>query len=168
MLNQSVLAIAIIACWSLQAQTNAAKPPCSEIEASQFDFWVGEWNLTWNDTITGTNVIAKEMGDCVIHENFSDPTSKFFGQSVSVYNPATKQWEQTWVDNQGSYMAFTGGFNEGKMTLSRSAIGKKGNKVMQRMVFFNITRSSLDWSWEASPDDGKTWNQNWLIHYKRK
>jgi hypothetical protein len=54
------------------------------------------------------------------------------------------------------------------MMLSRSFTDKKAQKVSQRMKFFNITRNSLDWSWESSLDEGKTWRQNWLIHYKRK
>jgi hypothetical protein len=36
------------------------------------------------------------------------------------------------------------------------------------MVFFNIKPDSLDWSWEASTDGGKTWTVQWPIHYARK
>lgn len=149
------------------AQTETPEKPCSAVEASQFDFWVGKWDLTWNDSLTGANVISKELDGCVIHEDFSDPASEFYGQSYSVYNPAKGVWQQTWVDNQGNYMNFEGGFENDKMTLVRSFVGPKGKTVMQRMTFYNISDDSLDWSWESSLDDGKTWKQLWLIHYKR-
>ena len=156
-----------IATEKINAQSDTIDKPCSAPEASQFDFWVGSWELTWNDTVKGTNVITKELDGCVIHENFSDPKNKFDGRSYSVYNSTKGMWQQTWVDNQGNYMDFEGGFENGKMTLSRSFVGPKGLTVMQRMTFFNIVDDSLDWSWESSLDDGNTWKKLWLIHYKR-
>lgn len=167
-MNKYLLLIFFTALLSNVSATVPDTPRCSLPEFHQFDFWVGEWDVTWNDTVKGTNNITKGLGNCVIQENFSDPSNNFFGKSFSVYNPDKKQWEQTWVDNEGSYMAFTGEFKDGRMILSRSFTNKKGKQVIQRMVFFNIKLGSLDWSWESSSDDGKTWKQNWLIHYKRK
>lgn len=151
----------------LSAQSSAPQKPCSAPEANQFDFWVGKWNLTWNDTVSGTNTITKDLNGCVIHENFNSPSTNFMGNSYSVYNPTKNIWQQTWVDNQGGYLDFTGKFENDTMTLGRSFVGAKGTFVMQRMVYFNIAKDSLDWSWESSIDSGVTWNQNWLIHYKR-
>ncbi len=156
-----------VAAQSVSAQSDSTNKPCSTPEFSQFDFWVGSWELTWNDTVKGTNVITKELDGCVVHEIFSDPAGKFYGRSYSVFNPTKSVWQQTWVDNQGNYMDFEGGFENGMMTLGRSFVGPKGKTVMQRMRFSNISDSSLDWSWESSLDGGKNWKQNWLIHYKR-
>ena len=154
------------------AQTTTQKP-CTSPEASQFDFWVGEWELTWNDTLHGTNHIKKMFGDCTIHENFSDPRLNYLGQSWSVYNSNYKIWQQTWVDNQGGYIALTGGKEGDSMILktaemnvpvSMSATGK----MINRMVFYNIKPDSFDWSWESSVDGGKLWTPKWQIHYDRK
>lgn len=161
-------------CLSLSsfAQT-PNQPPCSLPEASQFDFWVGDWIATWGDTLHGTNHIEKMFGNCTLHENFSDPNSKFLGQSWSVYNANYKTWQQTWVDSQGGYIALTGGMVGDSMVLTTAErtvptkISPTG-KIVTRMVYYNIKPGSFDWSWEASTDSGKTWNQNWLIHYKRK
>lgn len=144
-------------------------PPCSAPEFSQFDFWVGEWNLTWNDSLHGTNVITKEYGDCVIHEHFNgNPGAKFTGMSVSTYNKRKGKWQQTWVDDQGGYLDFAGGMVGDSMILSREAAGKDGNKFLQRMVWYNIAENSFDWNWEKSTDEGKNWTVNWKIHYERK
>ena len=151
------------------AQDNNQKP-CSSAEASQFDFWVGEWNLTWQDkdgnTLTGSNNITKILNGCVIEENFKG--GNFIGKSVSVYNPNKIVWQQTWVDNGGSYLEFVGGFEDGKMTLSREITTEENKKIMQRMIFYNIANNELDWNWEKSTDNGKTWQLAWKIHYSRK
>ena len=154
---------------------NAQTPPkpCSAPEASQFDFWVGNWEATWNDTSHGANRIEKMFGNCTIHENFSDPRIGYLGQSWSVYNTNYKQWQQTWVDNQGGYIVLTGGMVADSMILSTAErivparISPTG-KLINRMVFYNIKSNSFDWSWQASADGGATWKTNWLIHYKRK
>src|SRR5581483_10916459 len=83
---------------------NVNVKPCSTPEANQFDFWLGNWDLTYNDTMHASNQITKELESCVIHEKFKDPATKYFGESWSVYNPKTKKWQQTWVDSQGGYI----------------------------------------------------------------
>lgn len=62
-------------------------------------------------------------------------------------------------------MSFTWKFENGKMTLSREVSGKNNTKILQRMVFYNITNNKLDWDWESSKDNGKTWKLNWRLHY---
>ncbi len=156
---------------SAQEENQQKTPPCSEKEFHQFDFWLGEWDLNWGEgetAGTGTNIVTRELGGCVIEENFSsNDETPFIGRSFSVYRPATGKWYQTWVDNNGGYLDFTGGFADGEMTLSREA-ERDGKKFLQRMVFYNITENAFDWNWEKSDDRGKTWELLWKIHYKRK
>ena len=150
------------------AQTTTPKP-CTTTECSQFDFWVGEWELTYNDTVHATNHITKEMDGCLVHEHFHDPTNSYRGESWSVFSSKTKKWNQTWVDNQGAYIALTGEFKDGKMILSTEPVTMPdGSRLQSRMVFYNITHNTFDWDWEATTDEGKTWKNNWRIHYKRK
>lgn len=146
-----------------------APPPCSSPEARQFDFWVGDWDLTWEGG-KGTNSIEAILGGCVIQENFDgrDAEGKgLMGMSHSVYSPAKGKWLQTWVDNQGGYLDFEGGWSDGKMTLSREAT-RNGQTFLQRMVFQNITEDAFDWNWERSDDGGETWKTNWAIRYVRR
>lgn len=151
------------------AQGEAPKePPCSSPEAAQFDFWVGDWNLTWGDSGTGTNSIKKIMDGCVIQENFNGtPSIQLKGMSVSTYSKRLGKWQQTWVDNSGGYLDFVGEFKDGKMILSRK-FEKDGNEIMQRMVWFNISENEFDWNWERSTDKEQNWDVLWSIHYKRR
>jgi hypothetical protein len=132
---------------------------------NQFDFWLGEWDCTWGEDGRGTNHVLKIMDKRIIQENFSAPDLK--GMSVSVYDPERRLWCQTWVDNNGSYLDFTGRFEEGRMTLSRDAI-VRGEACKQRMVWYNIETDQFHWNWERSDDGGETWRLLWRIEYRRK
>ena len=93
--------------------------------------------------------------DTVIPSFSGDPDSPLRGLSASVFEPRSGKWKQTWVDNQGSYLNLTGEFKDGQMILAREVQKKDGSKVIQRMVYKNITPNSFDWSWESSQDSGK-------------
>lgn len=150
--------------------------PCSRPEARQFDFWLGEWDLTWpaeqsggteGEIATGVNRISRLFDDCVIEENFATDDGRFRGHSVSVYDERAGRWRQTWVDSSGGYLVFTGSFEAGRMTLSTEPAGRDGEILVQRMVFSEIGEGSLEWVWQGSRDGGETWNDLWNISYRR-
>jgi len=165
--------LALASCAAASFAADQPKP-CSESEQKQLEFWVGDWDLTWpgqngGEAGHGTNSIKRVLGGCVVQENFSGEKSMDLrGTSVSLFDARSGRWKQTWVDNEGGYLDFTGEFKDGQMVLSREFVKPDGSKVQQRMVFKNITPSQFDWSWERSLDDGKTWQVMWPIHYKRK
>ena len=96
---------------------------------NQFDFWLGEWDVTWGEDGKGKNHILRIMDDKIIQENFSAPD--LIGMSVSSYDAERKLWCQTWVDNNGSYLDFTGGFENEKMILAAlpSSAGRPANNA---------------------------------------
>ncbi|MCP4138898.1 MAG: DUF1579 domain-containing protein [Chloroflexi bacterium] len=139
-----------------------------ETETRQFDFWLGDWDLSWGEDGHGTNCVSSILDGCVIQEEFDgSPSIPLKGISLSTYNARLGKWQQTWVDNSGSYLDLIGEFADGKMTLSREAT-IEGKAVQQRMVFYNISQNKLDWNWERSDDDGESWQVLWKIHYQRK
>ena len=150
-----------------------AADPCAAVQQKQLEFWVGEWDLTWpgdkpGEIGHGTNSIKRIMDGCVVQENFSGGDSMHLrGLSVSIFDVNLGKWKQTWVDNEGEYLDFVGEFKKGEMILEREGI-RNGEKILQRMVFKNITANEMDWSWEASSNGGKTWEVKWPIHYKRR
>ncbi len=88
----------------LQKQAPSAHTsPCAAPEFRQFDFWVGDWDAssTADGILRGTSHISKEMGGCVIWENWTSTGSPFFGKSYNTYNVNLQRWEQCWVDNAG-------------------------------------------------------------------
>ena len=175
-MRSTILSLAVlllagpIAC-NAEDQSAQAVPeePCSRPEFRQFDFWIGQWDLTWADSGKGENIITAELDSCVIEENFTTLDGQpFRGNSLSTFDTHLGKWKQTWVDNRGAYLDFVGEFNDGKMILSREKTEKDGKKVLQRMVWHNIAPNSLDWNWERSDDNGETWTTLWAIHYERR
>jgi hypothetical protein len=156
------------------AQEQSVSAPCEAAEHRQFDFWLGDWELSWPASMgapagKGINHITTAFDGCVIEEHFDGtPDMPLRGHSDSVFNSRSGLWQQTWVDNQGSYLDFTGRWRDGKMVLEREAVTAKGQRIRQRMVWQKIAPNSLDWSWERSEDGGKTWQRLWPIHYIRK
>lgn len=137
----------------------------------QFNFWLGEWELTWADNGRGHNSVSKILDNKVIREKFTslhdDEVPPFQGMSLSTYDETNEQWKQTWVDNQGNYLDFGGGFSDGQMILTRNAV-LEGKSAKQRMVWKNIQEDSLDWYWQQSDDGGQNWQTLWHINYKRE
>jgi hypothetical protein len=134
----------------------------------QFDFWLGEWDVSWGDGQQGTNRIDQILDGKVIRERFDgNPAMPFRGLSLSVYDAQVGLWRQTWVDTEGNYWTFQGFFEAGRMTLS-TEVAAEGKPVQLRMVFYNITADELDWNWERSEDGGRSWELRWHIHYTRR
>ena len=54
-----------------QVQHNAN--PCEDAEFKQFDFWVGDWDVSSaaDGVHRGVSHISKEMGGCVVWENWT-------------------------------------------------------------------------------------------------
>jgi hypothetical protein len=153
------------------------KAPCDSTEARQFDFWLGDWDLTWpaeqtggqaGETAQGSNRVESLFGDCAIEENFATDGRGFLGRSLSVYDVRAGMWRQTWVDNTGGYLSLSGNYNGETMELRTAVVERKGDHFVQRMVFSNIEPDSLDWDWQNSVDGGENWQNIWAITYRRR
>jgi hypothetical protein len=169
--------ILLLSASTLYSQQSSPQPPpnpCAAPQQKQLDFWLGDWDASWPGANGapaghGTNNITRVLDGCIVQENFSGQGAPpFHGMSVSVFDLKAAKWKQTWVDNQGAYLDFTGEFKDGQMILQREATKPDGSKVSQRMVYKNITPREFDWSWERSLDGGKTWQVLWPIHYRKK
>lgn len=145
-----------------------------------FDFWVGDWDLVvrarksadsedW-ETARGVNRIALVLGGCAIEESFTaeGPTAPWAGRSLSIFVDSEKAWRQTWVDDSGGYLTFTGKLAKGEMVLRAEPRTKDGVTTQMRMVFYDLTDKHLSWRWEATRDGGATWKAMMQIEYTRR
>ncbi len=171
-ITTTVFVLMMIAVFSSFASTQEI---IANGDSTSFDFWVGEWNLTWRGSDSsiahGENTIAKIMGGKVIQEQFKalgGSMAGYVGMSLSLYDVTSKKWFQTWVDNEGNYLDFTGGTMGNDRFFARQYHEQNGDTVQQQMIFYNITKDAFDWDWERSFDGGTTWELRWQIHYERK
>jgi hypothetical protein len=133
-------------------------PPvgCPDAEARQFDFWVGNWNVTVGGKQAGTNEVTLEESRCVIHEHWAGSRGGT-GQSFNFYDRTIGKWHQFWVDNAGNYLHLTGTYADGRLVLTGVAPGADGKPADQRLTFFNNPDGSVRQFWETSADHGATW-----------
>ena len=87
-----------------------------------FDFWVGEWNVTnVNGVHIGTNDVTSELDGCLVFEHWTASNGSR-GYSLNDYDPETRLWNQAWV-SQNTAGVFgslrpSGGIVGGRMELT--------------------------------------------------
>jgi hypothetical protein len=156
----------------LLEQAKRNQRPCDyAAESRQFDFWVGEWNVipTSGGLPQGSSRIEKELGDCVIWENWASLGNGYAGKSYNVYNASLKRWEQFWVDNSGGMIHFYGGLKDGVMDYWTDDIPQPGGtKLRRHLQFFNQGPDKVRQFSQGSTDGGKTWKVEYDFTYLRK
>lgn len=142
------------------------------LNANSFDFWIGEWEMTWTDRngklLHGTNKLERILDGKVIQENFYDPTNNYKGKSWSTWNPQTNTWKQVWTDNQSGFLEFVGAKSGDSLMFKMKPIELNGNMVERKMIFYNITENSFTWDWIYENVESGTRRLSWRLNYKRK
>ncbi len=150
--------------------------PCAGSEYSDFDFWVGEWNVTANGQPAGHNLIESIDGGCAVSESWTSAAANFSGHSLNFYDRSTQRWHQVWVDSSGTVLRLEGGLEDGPdlgdgarlqvMVLSGVTPGPDGAKVQNRITWTPNPDGSVRQHWETSPD-GTTWTTSFDGLYVR-
>ena len=171
-MKKFILLIAV-ACYSniLQAQ----KLPCSNPVYRQFDFWIGEWEAFGiNGKKAGDSKITVILDSCIILEEWTSASVqrglRYAGKSFNTYNAATKQWQQTWVDNAGGSNEYLQGkFENNQIIYSSTPFNfSKDTIAIRKMTFTNLGPNKLRQHGEISKDNGATWSTEYDLEYRRK
>jgi len=133
--------------------------PCSSPEYRQFDFWIGDWNVTSDGQAAGTNSIHAVHNGCALQENWQGAgEGGIGGSSFNIYDRANGRWHQTWVDASGTLLQLDGGLADGVMVMSGKRPAPDGSgPVLHRISWTPGAEGSVRQLWEASKDDGRTW-----------
>jgi hypothetical protein len=143
------------------AVTSAPAPSaaCAGPQYRQFDFWLGEWDLVGADgKKSAEDKVVSILGGCAIQENWTGVKSGQ-GLSLSAYDPATKHWHQTLMDDSGAVLKLEGDFADGKMILvgQRPSQKEKGVTITHRIAWNLMPDHRVHQYWEASTTGGRTW-----------
>ncbi|MDJ0921311.1 MAG: hypothetical protein QNI84_09295 [Henriciella sp.] len=113
----AALAISLLTAPALAQDDTTPPPPCDTPEYHQFDFWIGDWEVSSPDgAAQGRNVITAEESGCLLVERWVS-TAGNTGQSYNFYNPVTETWRQIWVST-GAIIDYEGGLTDtGSMKL---------------------------------------------------
>ena len=158
-LRPFLILVTVLPLTSLHA-ASPQPPPCSAPEYTQFDFWLGDWDVTFpGGKAAGHNLVTKEYGGCVVQEHWTGAGGTI-GSSFNTYDPARKVWHQTWVSNVGGLVLLEGGLKDGSMILSGVQVQPDGSKLINRVTWTPIQAGGagkVRQFWETSADGGKTW-----------
>ena len=133
--------------------------PCSSPEYRQFDFWIGDWEVTSGGQLAGANHIHPVHNGCALQENWQGSgEGGISGSSYNIYDKSTGQWHQTWVDGSGTLLQLDGGIEGGVMVLSGERLARDGSGLARHRISWTPnTDGSVRQLWEASKDGGATW-----------
>ena len=154
----------------------AARFPCRGLaEAHQFDFWIGDWDVTpWqapassNPAVIGTNRIEPILEHCVVMENWQGGgPSPSAGKSMNFWDRNRGQWRQIWMGDGGGSLDYAGSFKDGAMRFEGWTLSPAGARVLQKLTFFPISRDTVRQLFETSADSGKTWQPGFDGRYVR-
>jgi hypothetical protein len=152
---------------ALSAAEEEPPVPCASAAHAQFDFWIGEWEVTRPDgTPAGSSRIEKILGGCVVFENWKSATSAYEGKSFNTLDPVTGKWNQVWVDNTGATLHFSGVFRDNVMDMEGTQATADGT-LLHRMLFTRNPEGTISQLWRQSRD-GKEWETLFDGLYRRK
>jgi hypothetical protein len=145
---------------------------CTTPEHRQFDFWVGEWDVspTGNAAVVvAESTISMHDQGCVIMEYWR-PFRGAHGHSLNMYDTADQKWHQTWMAASGLRSEYAGTFQNGGLYLDALTPlpGTTPANARVRMNYQAIDANTVR-QWGDQYDEAtQTWNVTWDLTYRRR
>jgi hypothetical protein len=168
LLLRSVLPMAHASAATARQTPAAQQPPsCDAEEHRQFDFWIGDWQVTTPDgQPAGTNRIESILNGCVLLENWTGRSGSI-GKSFNMYDRRAGRWRQTWVDGAGGRLDLVGGLDGGAMVLGGTTPAPDGGEVLHEIRWERFDEGKVRQHWRMSRDGGKSWSDAFVGIYAR-
>lgn len=145
----------------------------------EFDFLTGEWRIhhRWRANADSTEwlefdgeatVVGILGGICSVEE-LRIPARNFYGMGLRLLDQENKVWQDHWVNKQSGVVSAPGeygGFTNGVGTWS-SSWEHDGVTWIAEGIWDEITPVSTRWRQRVSRDAGTTWEETWIMHWRR-
>lgn len=154
----------------------AALQPQPTGKPGDFDFLTGKWTIKnrrlkgkqW-DEFNGEATVVGILAGVVSVEELRIPQRDFSGMGLRTLDLERKLWADFWVNGKSGVVSpppSWGSFVNGVGTWDVDEMD--GDKpIIVRGVWDQITPTSCRWYQAVSRDDGKTWEENWVMHWQR-
>lgn len=131
---------------------------CNSTEHRQFDFWVGDWNITQpGGSPGGVSNITKELGGCAVMESYQGGN----GRSINLYDRARDRWTQTYIDTGGLLLRLAGGLVGETMVLDDEVrVTPSGLGLKSHITWTPVEGGGVRQVWDLSTDSGATFSTN--------
>jgi hypothetical protein len=151
-------------------------------EASDFDFWPGEWKVRnrrlrkrlagsdeWEefDATVAARSILGGLGN--EDEYRTDHDGGFVGMSFRFFDATTRQWSIYWADSRRSGLLdppVLGSFS-GDVGVFHGDDTFEDRPITVRFTWSGVTTPAPRWEQAFSEDAGETWETNWVMDFTR-
>jgi hypothetical protein len=142
---------------------------CGSAEYRQFDFWVGDWDVS--DVKQPDSVVARArveliLGRCALLETY-DGKNGLSGQSFSMYDSGRRVWHQSWVTNRGQLLVIEGRLEGDRMVLSGPFPVPSGKPGLIRGIWY-VIQDGVRETAETSEDGGKSWKPLFDLVFRKR
>ncbi len=153
-----------------------ATKPAPTGKPGDFDFLSGEWKIDhrWFDgekwlEFEGEATVVSMLEGAVSVEELRIPARDFFGIGLRLLDSSSKLWADYWIPSGAALIEpppAWGSFVDG-IGLWESD-GKDGEQpIISRGAWDQITKNSCRWYSAVSRDDGKSWQESWVMKWRR-
>lgn len=144
-----------------------------------FDFLSGEWKIShrrlknaatkeW-DVFEGEATCWSILNGIASIEELRIPARNFSGMGIRLLDVEKSVWSDFWVNSRSGILTppgVTGGFKDG-VGIFISEDTDQGKPIKVRGMWDKITANSCRWQQAVSHDDGLTWEDNWVMDWRR-
>lgn len=144
-----------------------------------FQFLNGDWQIqnrrltsrhtsTW-DEFEGEASCWTILSGLGSIEELRIPSRNFSGMGLRLLNVEQRVWSDFWVNAKSGVLTTpgqTGVFENGVGTFTADDFDED-KPIKVRGVWDKITPDSCRWSQTVSYDDGNSWEENWVMNWKR-
>ncbi len=143
-----------------------------------FAFLTGEWRIHHHQSKPGSAEWIEFEGEATVTEILAGvgsveelriPAKSFSGMGLRLLDVEKKLWTDFWVNARSGVLTppgVTGSFEKGAgIFVSEEDEDGKPSQIVG--VWDLITPSSCRWRQALSRDRGKTWEQTWIMNWKR-
>jgi len=142
--------------------------PCAAGEHRQFDYWLGNWSVSYGGPPAGTSKVELALDQCMIVESW-DGARNHSGRTIFAYSSDDHTWYGMFADNEGRVHVFSEGkVANGVAEFRGTSRGPNGETVLNRVKIVRANGDKVEQTWEKSLDNGGTWNMAYRGVYTRK
>lgn len=145
-------------------------------QPGDFDFLTGEWRIHHRSIVNGAWM--EYDGEATVHrilagvgsvEELRIPARNFSGMGLRLLDVENRVWSDFWVNARSGVLTTpgqTGSFENGVGIFVTDDVDN-GQPVKYAGIWDNITPTACRWRQAASRDGGQTWDQSWIMEWRR-
>jgi hypothetical protein len=147
-----------------------------------FDFLIGTWevaNRRLREPLSGRTDWDEFPASVTCHGALFDgaanldeirfPTKSFCGLTLRLFEPETQQWTLNWVNSANGQLTppMIGRFGPDGRGEFSGPDTHNGDAIQCRFVWSDISATTARWEQAFSADEGRTWETNWTMRFRR-